>query len=430
MSTTKPMSVPRSILHALAPYGLNTSEVESMTSYMCRLAHSHSMATHDLVQWVLLHFGQHASGKFLWHQRNFSGASLENERWAVWLAQLTGVGDLDRLTLLPWRHLVATPGLIPRSDRWCPCCFAQDKAAGREPYLRLAWEVAPVAVCSRHATRLVLTCPHCSRGNVRNRSAIVIPGYCTVCHQFLGHGKGEPATEDELWISAQIGKMLHTVPQVAPEGLVDLIKMIIDHMGESKVSTFAKRFGLSKSGVWHWINKGVVPGIRAWLTIALHGEIDLDRLFAGDLEGWAPHPLSRQKTLDLPKAYRAGIRSRVLDWPDIRRQLREMLQLSTPVSINEAGRMVGVGRKHLYLRANAQARAITARHTQYRAQIRKQREEQLVARIGEVLDDRLAQGFDGVSARNIWDKLDVESWSVESVFALIQQAIAQRRAAV
>lgn len=55
---------------------------------------------------------------------------------------------------------------------------------------------------------------------------------------------------------------------------------------------------------------------------------------------------------------------------------------------------------------------------------------QLVARIGEVLDDRLAQGLEGLSARDVWDKLDDESRFVESVFSFIQQVMAQRRAAV
>ncbi len=51
---------------------------------------------------------------------------------------------------------------------------------------------------------------------------------------------------------------------------------------------------------------------------------------------------------------------------------------------------MGVGRKHLYLRANAEARAITEQ-----PQFGKQREDELTVRIGEVLDAKLAEGFQG-----------------------------------
>lgn len=423
------MMVPRSTLHALKPIGLTTPDVESMTSYLCRLAHSHSMAAQTLVEWVCEHFGEKVSAKYLWHQRNFSGLSAECGRWVVWLADLTGVGDLDRLTLLPWRHLVGTPGLVPRSDRWCPCCFAEDKAEGRDPYLRLAWEIAPVTVCHRHLVPLRSTCPHCKEGNVRSRSAIMVPGYCTACGGFLGADAPQTATRDDLWIVGQVGLMLQGKPCVVPEGVADLLRVVIERMAGNKVATFASRYGFSKSGVWHWINGGGVPGIRAWLTIAMHGGISLDRLFSGDVENWVVSPLDPQAVIELPKAYRAGIRSRELDWLGIQAQLRAMLRLPTPISINEACERVGVGRKHLYLRANAEARAITDRHSRYRARVRKQREDDLVVRIGEVLDAKVAEGFAGLSARDIWERLGEEARSVESVFGLIRQVMDQRHEA-
>ena len=140
-------------------------------------------------------------------------------------------------------------------------------------------------------------------------------------------------------------------------------------------------------------------------------------------------PLDPQEVIELPKAYRAGIQSRKLNWQEIQAELRAMLKLPTPVSINEACRRLGVGRKHLYLRANAEARAITDRHTRYRSHVRKQREDDFMMRIGEVLDDRLAEGFKGLSARDIWERLDEESCSVGSVFGLIRQVMMQRLSA-
>ncbi|AXE34654.1 TniQ family protein [Chromobacterium phragmitis] len=420
------MHHPRSTLHALTPMGLDTPGVESLSSYVCRLAHSHGMTSQKLVDWVLAHFEHTVCEKYGWHQRNLSSMSAESEQWAAWLSELTGVPALDRLTLAPYRHLLGTPGLAPRSDRWCSCCFAEDKQRGEVPYLRLAWDIAPVEACLRHKVYLTSVCPHCQRSNVRNRAAIVVPGYCTACGGFLGDGVTESAIPESLWMARQVGKMLAHRPQVGTEGVVPLLETVIACMAEGKIATFASRYGFSKSGVWHWLRKGGLPGIKAWLTIALHGGIGLDQLFAGEVENWEmPHqPL--QLSIALPESPRAGIQSRELDWEGIRASLREMLALPTPISINEAGERVGVGRKHLYLRANAEARAVADRHRRHRAATKQQRDDQLRAKIEALLDERLAAGYEGISARDIWAQLDAEAQSVCGIFNHISAVLSSR----
>lgn len=418
---------PRSTLHALEPMGRGTPEVESLTSYFCRLAYSHGMTAQKLADWVLEHFEQSVCEKYGWHQRSFSSMSPESEQWAAWLAELTGVASLDRHTLAPWRAVLGVPGLAPKSDRWCPCCLAEDKASNAEPYLRLTWDVAPVTACLRHKVQLVTTCPHCHRGNVRSRSAVVVPGYCTSCGGFLGDAETEPASPEALWVARQVGLMLQEPPKVASTGLVPLLETVIERMADGRPSTFASRYGFSKSGISHWLNKGGIPALKAWLTIALHGGIGLDKVFAGELEGWEPPLVPVQMPIELPESPRAGIKSRELDWDDIRAQLRAMLQEPQPVSVNEASERVGVDRKNLYLRANAEARAIADRYLRHRAARGEQRQTRLQSQIAEVLDERLAAGYEGMSARDIWHRLDTEAQSVPGIFRHITAVMDSRR---
>ncbi|RJG05364.1 TetR family transcriptional regulator [Noviherbaspirillum cavernae] len=418
---------PRSTLHAVTPYGVSTSDVESLTSYFCRVAHSHSMTAQKLAEWVLKHFEQSVCEKYYWYQRNFSSMSVESEQWAAWLGELTGVGSLDQLTLAPLRNLVGTPGLAPRADRWCPCCIEEDRYEGRDTYYRLAWDVAPVTACLRHKVQLVSTCPHCNKENVRNRAAIVVPGYCTSCGGFLGDAEAEPATPEELWVVRQVGQTLQQRPQVAEDGLTSLLGVVIERMAANNMATFAKQYGFSKSGVWHWMNKGGLPSLKAWLTIALHGGIGLDKLFAGDVESWVVPREKPQFEMPLSESPRAGIRSRELDWDEIRTSLMKMLELPVPISINEACERVGVGRKHLYLRVNAEARAIADRYSRYRSEVRLQKEVRLREQIGEILDARLAAGYEGMSARDVWSQLDEQARSVESVFRHISVVMAERQ---
>ncbi len=154
--------------------------------------------------------------------------------------------------------------------------------------------------------------------------------------------------------------------------------------------------------------------------------IGLDKLFAGEVQNWAmPHqPL--QLNIALPESPRAGIQSRELDWEEIRASLRSMLELPTPLSINEAGKRVGIGRKHLYLRANAEARAIADRHRRYRAASKQQHVDELRAKIEMLLDERLEAGYEGISARDIWARLDTEAQSVNGIFHHINLVISSR----
>jgi hypothetical protein len=279
---------PRSVLHALVPTGVGTPDVESLTSYFCRLAYSHSMTARNLAAWVLRRVGRPVPDDFKWSQRSFSSMSEETEEWAAWLAELTGVGHLDRLTLVPWRHLVAGTSISPKSDHWCPACLTEDRNADKEPYLRLAWDLAPVTVCVRHKVALTSSCPHCRRTNVRSRASIVVPGYCTSCGGFLGDAVTDPATPEALWSARQVGSMLSSLPSLPTGGAADMLKQIVARMAGGQTATFARSLGLSKSGLWHAVTKGGLPTLQTWLTICLHSALSMDVVFSGDLDGWVP----------------------------------------------------------------------------------------------------------------------------------------------
>ncbi len=418
------MNNPRSTLHALTPMGQGTGEVESLTSYFCRLAHSHGMTARNLSAWVLEHFEQSVPDDYKWFRRAYSGMSVESEQWAVWLAELTGVEALDGLTLSPWRHVLAGPGLAPQSDRWCPCCLKEDKLADRPPYLRLSWDVAPVTVCVRHKVELVSACPHCEKRNVRNRASTVVPGYCTACGGYLGDAQAEPATPAALWSARQVGQMLSKNPTVAADGVSALLETVIERMAAGRVSSFARKLGLSKSGVWHWVRNGGLPTLPAWLAICLHGGIGLDKLFAGEVDDWVLPIEPVQLPIPLLESPRKGIKSRVLDWQGIRAQLREMLDEPQPITLGEACRRVGVDYKHLYLQANVEARAIADRFRRAQSSKRHDLETRMRERVGELLQERGEAGYEGVSAREVWQRLGPGLSSVRHSYRHIGTVVA------
>jgi hypothetical protein len=101
-----------------------------------------------------------------------------------------------------------------------------------------------------------------------------------------------------------------------------------------------------------------------------------------------------------------------------------MLDEKTPITLIEACKRVGVEYKLLYLRANKEARAIADRHRRFQAASREDKEARLKEQVGELIQERLDAGYEGISAREVWLRLDGDLKSVRHTYRQIATAIA------
>ena len=364
--------LPRSTLHALEPLGIGTGQCESLLSYFCRLAVSHAVSTTDLAKFVVNKADHDIRQDFEWQQRNLSGVGEAAKTWAAWLSELTGVGNLDVLTLSRWSTTLPSRGLAPRRSHWCPHCLREDREVGGTPYLRLAWEVGPVQVCYRHKVDLVDTCPHCGESRVRHHAGIVVPGWCTRCGGFLGDAKTKPAEPPALWVARQVDDLI--ARQVNSDGMPEVtavlstLDTLILKLDSGRYACFAKRIGQAKSTVHGWLKKGGQPSLDAYLAMALHSGLSLDQVMRGELVGWKPRRPEEQLVLELGETTqlkRAAPRAH--DWEAIRQEMDEFLKLPEPISVAEAGRRLEIDDRHLYLRVNDLARALGERWKRHMA---------------------------------------------------------------
>lgn len=103
------------------------------------------------------------------------------------------------------------------------------------------------------------------------------------------------------------------------------------------------------------------------------------------------------------------------------RELRQAIGLSQEAFADRCG----LARS--YLRANEEVRALAGRYHRYRATHMRQREEYLQERIGELLEERLDTGYEGLSARDVWSQLGTEAKGISGVFQHINLVLAARR---
>jgi hypothetical protein len=380
------MSNPRSALHALEPFGRGTPEVESLLSYLCRLAVSHSTSTLILSRFVADRVKHDISQGFDWHERQLSGIRDSALTWSAGLSALTTVEGLDGLTFLPWRDVISQNGLsIVRRGQFCRSCLAEDRANGRTPYFRLAWEATLVSVCHRHRTPLSTHCPRCGKSNVRHTAAFVVAGWCTRCGEFLGQAHDAQVSEaavepSALWQSRQVAQLLasqHELSQLPQRAkLMEAIAHIITEMDGGQGARFARRIGIGKSTVHHWLKGTGTPTLGVSLSIASQSGIGLAHLLTGDVANWQPPTSAQQLTLKFLNTDRQErTATRELDWQHIESQLQAFLALPTPISVLEAARRLDVEARQLYLRANRTTRMLGNRWLDY---LRRRKEAHVV----------------------------------------------------
>ena len=187
----------RSYLYSLPPIGGGTPLVESLTSYIQRLAEAHAVETGTLVYHELRPRVPFVKGKrcgqvptklphsFYLEAYRLNGTGDRARLWVCMLEELTQVRRLDLLTALPWAYAINRRNLLRANRTWCSSCYENWRSSGRPVYEPLLWMLQVVTVCPDHMQPLDSLCPVCSRMQYvfSSRSH---PGHCSRCRSWLG----------------------------------------------------------------------------------------------------------------------------------------------------------------------------------------------------------------------------------------------------
>ena len=180
----KPMPV--AALRTLAPAGLGTGMVESLSSYLRRLAALHRVTPLQLERLVNERDDARASQPLQWDAP--TGAAREFARRLAVLVRQPAVEFLG----LGWMEQDwAPPQTLKAAPAWCPTCLAEMPT----PYMPLAWSLKTYTVCSRHHVQLRDTCCNCGRRqSSTGRDHVHL---CTNCG--CGLAGGGPSMGEEAW---------------------------------------------------------------------------------------------------------------------------------------------------------------------------------------------------------------------------------------
>src|SRR5713101_508152 len=175
-----------SVLDPLMPRGLGTPLVESLASYVTRLAEAHVVSVWRLILHVLR--PPHASRiprSSIRYAYPVNGLGKVSEPFLRAFEIATQRADLQLMTLSVLDGCISQPGTFRTTEAWCQCCLEQWRAAELPLYSPLLWTLQAVTMCPIHKCPLADRCPHCQSRFAPLR-AKALPGQCSICSKPLG----------------------------------------------------------------------------------------------------------------------------------------------------------------------------------------------------------------------------------------------------
>jgi len=204
----------RSKLLRPAPIGVGTGGVQSIRSYIRDLAMLHYVTPLQLIwECVPSTRRQDKARKIVPHW-------LRNTEVLVDAFEaLTVRSDLRYLTLLPWRNVLSSIGLITNRQRWCPDCLRES------PHEPLLWTVGPVICCPVHERALLTECPKC---HFVPSAQSTRPSWlnCSRCgHDYTQGTSFVPAQEHDLWVAKQVSELIARGSQLSEPGRERVVRV-------------------------------------------------------------------------------------------------------------------------------------------------------------------------------------------------------------
>jgi hypothetical protein len=391
---------PRSRLYSLEPIGIGTPEVESLSSYLNRLAQAHCVTVTTLIAHELLpHVGPSAParahraappsrgglrglGQLL--ARRLYGLGRTAATWVDGLEAVTGRCDLRFLTLLTWRQILPDRHVFAPVFRWCPVCFDAWVTTGYPLYDPLLWKLKPITTCIRHQRRLRSRCRACQQP-LTTFSGRSRPGYCSRCGAWLGTAGGADLEPDERlseedwpwqrWVVTTLGELLHVAPRLASPPPTETVARAMTAYKASHTAagrpSLRDTLGTPRKRVGKWSRGEARIQLDLLLTFCFHAGLSLVQ-FLTELPSAPPPPAETtspsMRTPIMPPGY----------WPPkdtqraaLRRALEAALtREDPPVSLRAAAQREHVAVRTLQAYEPQLCQQIVQRYAAYHTQRR------------------------------------------------------------
>jgi len=157
--------------HRLFPIpllGKDTSEVESLSSYVHRIAYEHGIYIGELLRYAYSHAIDEVGGSEVYPDVPkyiktgvLVRASATSKMYVDLFKVLTCHDSQQGIFWFLDGAVSDTTGELVKGFKWCPECFYEMEKFGNQPYFKLIWHLSCVTNCHLHRTPLLEKCTFC-----------------------------------------------------------------------------------------------------------------------------------------------------------------------------------------------------------------------------------------------------------------------------
>ncbi len=397
---------PSRLFH-LEPIGVNTFYIESLTSYVARLAEAHSVTpgtllasevrpivrqrnsyTPDLS--IVALYGQ-ASVKAL------NGTQVGAKQLVKALEALTKRTDLQFLTMLPWAEVFPVLGLLKHFHAWCPYCYQEWLNNKQVIYSPLLWALKAVKICPIHHQLLDSKCPHCDQEFLPLWSNS-LPGFCLKCGGWLGINpsidykqkclsKEVGDLKQEIWIAQTLGELIGKAPDFPSPPSREVIKTMlwayVNQYTQGNVSAFGRWLGAPSHQIFHWCSGVTIPNLDKLLSICYILETTLVDFLSLQLVPLSPNKLASLSAHGEKKILRpvSVIYKNSLERNIIIEAMELALLEEPPPSLTQLAIRLGLKTySSLTVCSKSLSAALADRYAQYQQQFRQEQVQNILCR--------------------------------------------------
>ncbi|MFT5470699.1 MAG: hypothetical protein ACI8UO_005830 [Verrucomicrobiales bacterium] len=386
-----PIMPERSQLYSLQPLGSTTGLLESVTSYIMRLADAHCVSVSALVREIIGPLIPYSSVRsrgrnpdlFRKMGASFNGHGQVGKHCLEVLIMLTHRPEIRELNTQFLEPYVSGRGILRNQQAWCPECLHDWMSHEHTLYLPLAWNLSTFKVCPIHNANLVQCCPICEEEHTAlNRDQR--PGFCPTCKTFLGSKSSSPKNSPTLNWDLQASRMTLAFLKAGRGRLRSLprnrfgenMEFILKQSFSGNLTPMAKLLHITRSSLKQWILGKQVPTMNYLLWVSYRSgqnPLDLLTLSNASMPPFCVHTFGNNGDLDFVRHQcRPSQRSKVES------ALKELIESpeSPPPSLKQLAKRLGTHISSISRQHPQAAQIIKERYQAHQEESRLRRERQ------------------------------------------------------
>lgn len=396
----------RSILYNIEPIGIGSKYVESLTSYITRIAYEHNITVGDLIKNLialqinkkyLIRSSTYGGNRFYDGAKTINGYMENSNDLVMVMETLIFRNDLSILTLDRWRDFIPLRNLLKESLSWCPECI-QSWQSGLKVYYPLVWHIRTVNICLEHNRYLLEKCQVCHKKvDILRRQ--MIPGYCSNCFSSLSitASSKKPELHELKWqrfVIQNIEDLLTldtncTQEQSFRDQILNQLNVIHEEYFSGNLSNFAKFLNIPTSTLRCWLSFKNFPTLESLLLICFKLNIKiLDLLFEREKIDGSIFQINNLMIVKEEKQLRKS-----LDRITIEKNFEQLLISEPAISMSAAASQIGHDKRVLYRNFPEHCKQISKRYKEFEVNRSNQRIENLKREINNAFISLTDQGI-------------------------------------